>query len=151
MPLTVDSWQTGELALSGLVLSKEIHPAAELGLGLGVLEESPTTPLVADDVQIVPSGSNQFAKSEKGYFYFEVYAPDPKSVRASWRVLDRKTGETKVDSGILKLVAPKEGGAIPAASRLPIDTLPAGYYTLEITTVDSSAKPLKRAADFEVK
>ncbi len=33
MPLAVDPWSGGELALSGLVLSTEIHPAADLGLG----------------------------------------------------------------------------------------------------------------------
>jgi VWFA-related protein len=151
MPLTVDTRQPGQLALSGLVLSKETHPAAELGLGMAGLIEN-RTPLITDGVQVVPSGSTQFAKSEPGFFYFEVYAPDSASVRAAIRVLDKKTGEPKVDTGLLKLSPPKNGGdAIPAGSKLPIDTLAPGSYELEVTAVDASGKQAKRTADFEVK
>jgi VWFA-related protein len=151
MPLTVDTRQPGQLAMSGLVLSKETHPAAELGLGMAGLIEN-RTPLIADGVQVVPSGSTQFTKSEPGFFYFEVYAPDPASVRAGIRVLDKKTGEPKVDTGLLKLSPLKNGGdAIPGASKLPIDSLAAGSYELEVTAVDASGKQAKRTADFEVR
>jgi hypothetical protein len=151
MPLTVDTRQPGQLALSGLVLSKETHPAAELGLGMAGLVES-RTPLLAGGVQIVPSGSTQFTKSEPGFVYFEVYAPDPASLRAGIKVLDKKTGEPKVDMGLLKLSPPKNGGdAIPGGSKLPIDSLAAGSYELEVTAVDASGKQAKRTAEFEVK
>jgi len=151
MPLTVDTRQPGQLALSGLVLSKETHPAAELGLGMAGLIEN-RTPLIADGVQIVPSGSSQFTKSEPGFFYFEVYAADPASVRARIRVLDKKTGEPKVDAGLLKLSPPKNGGdAIPGGAKLPVEGLAAGSYELEVTAVDASGKQAKRTADFEVK
>jgi VWFA-related protein len=149
-PLTVESWEAGGLALSGLALSKETHPTAELGLGMAGLTES-LTPLVTDDVQIIPSGSNQFAKSEKGFVYFEIYAPDPASVRVGMRVLERKTGEAKSDSGLLKAGAPGDRGAIPSGSRLPIDTLDTGSYTLEITAVDLNGKQVKRTVDFDVR
>jgi hypothetical protein len=150
VPLTVDARQAGELAMSGLVLSREAHPAAELGLGIAGLVEN-RRPLVAEDVQIVPSGSNQFKKSEAGFFYFEVYAPDPASVRAGVRVLDSKTGEPKSDSGPLKVGVPGDDGAIPVGSRLPIDGLAVGAYELEVTAVDSSGKQVRRTVDFEVR
>ena len=151
MPLTVDTRQPGQLALSGLVLSKEAHPAAELGLGMAGLVEN-RTPLIAEGVQIVPSGSTQFTKPEPGFFYFEVYAPDPASLRVGVRVLDKKTGEPKVDMGLLKLTPPKNGGdAIPGGFKLPIDSLAAGSWELEVTAVDASGKQAKRTADFEVK
>lgn len=149
-PLTVEPWQQGELALSGLALSKEIHPAAELGLGLSGLVES-RTPLVTNDIQIVPSGSNRFTKSESGFVYFEVYAPDPASVRVGLKVLDRKTGETKSDSGLLKTGTPTRSGVIPAGSRLPLDELASGSYQLEITAVDASGRQVRRTDDFELK
>jgi VWFA-related protein len=151
MPLTVDARQPGQLALSGLILSKETHPAAELGLGMAGLIEN-RTPLIADGVQIVPTGSSQFTKSEPGFLYFEVYAPDPASVRAGIRVLDKRTGEPKADTGILKLSPPKNGAdTIPGGSKLPIDSLAAGSYQLEVTAVDASGKQVKRTADFDVK
>jgi hypothetical protein len=150
IPLVVEPRQAGELGLSGLVLSKETYPAAELGLG-GVFDQTSHTPLVANDVQVVPSGSNQFNKSEMGFVYFEVYAQDPASVRVGVRVLDRKTGEPKSDSGLLQLGAPKDSGGIPAGSRLPIGALAAGSYELEVTAVDADGRPVKRTVDFDVK
>ncbi len=60
----------GELALSSLVLSRETQPAAELGLAGSLVEDS--TPLIAENVEVIPSGSNQFAKSDSGFFYCEV-------------------------------------------------------------------------------
>jgi hypothetical protein len=150
IPLVVEPWQAGELGLSGLVLSKETHPAAELGLG-GIFDQTSHTPLVANDVQFVPSASNRFDKSEMGFVYFEVYAPDPASVRVRARLLDRKTGEPKADLGPLQLSARKDGSGIPAGSRLPIGTLAAGSYELEVTLVGADGKPARRTVDFDVK
>ena len=71
MPLAVDARMPGELAISGVALSRETRPAAELGLGFGV-SAGDQTPLVAQGVQVIPSGSNQFTRSEQASFYFEV-------------------------------------------------------------------------------
>lgn len=156
MPLVVDARKPGEVALSGLALSREAHPAAELGLGGSLVEDR--TPLIAQEVEVIPSGSNQFTKSEAGFFYCEVYASDPDMVSARVRVLDRKTGEPKSDSGFLKLSFPKTGGSrddgndtIPTASRLPTDTLAAGSYRLEVTAKDSGGRQVTRTADFEIR
>jgi VWFA-related protein len=151
IPLTVDPRQVGELAISGIALSKETHPAAELGLGLDGLVEG-RTPLIADGVRFVPSSSSQFSKSEAGYFYFEVYAPGSAPVRVVVRVLDRNSGEVKSDSGMLKLNLPRNTGTdtISAGSKLPIGALRAGSYKLEVTAIDSAGKQVRRTADFEV-
>jgi VWFA-related protein len=151
-PLSVEAWKAGDLALSGLVLSKETRAAAELGLGLAGLTDG-LTPLVTDGAQIVPSASNRFAKNETGYFYFEVYAPDPGSVRVGVKVLDAKSGEPRFDSGLLQLPRPKSGGndAIPGGSRLPLEGLAAGAYRLEITAVDGAQRQARRTAEFEIK
>ncbi len=101
----------------------------------------------------MPSGSSQFTKSEPGYFYFEVYDPDPPSVSVRVRVLDSKTGESKWDSGLTKLPVPANGGkpSIPASSRLPFDSFGAGSYQLEITAADSAGKQITRTVGFEVR
>ncbi len=150
-PLIVEPRQAGELALSGLALSKDTHPADALALGVAGLVET-STPLITNGVRIVPSGSNQFAKSEPGFVYFEVYAPDPASVRYGMRVLDPKTGEPKSDSGFRKLDLPKGGGdAVPVGSSVPIGGLAPGSYELEVTAVDAAGKQVRRTANFEVK
>jgi VWFA-related protein len=134
-PLGIDSW-TGGFGLSGLALSREARPAAEVGLGLGLEGH---TPLVAEGVQVVPSGSWQFAKSEQAYFYFEVYDPGASTTQIRVRVLDRRTGEQKWDGGSLAVSTKSNAG------KLPVDSLSPGQYRLEVTAND-----LKRTADFEV-
>jgi hypothetical protein len=134
-----------ELALSGIVLSKEAHPAADLGLGLGVSATGDGTPLVAQGMQVIPAGSYQFMKSEPAFFYFEIYDSNPASVSAQVRILDRNTAMSKWDSGLLKLSVPQQGG------NLPLNTLTAGAYQLEVTAVGSSGVRVKRTADFDVK
>jgi VWFA-related protein len=144
MPLDVQSWKAGELALSALVLSKEAHPAGDLGLGPGV-SIGDQTPLVAQGVQVIPTGSNQFMKSEQAFFYFEVYGSNPASVTAQVRILDHATGAPKWDTGVQKLSVPQQGGG------LPINSLAPGSYQLEVTAADSSGYQVRRTTDFEVK
>jgi VWFA-related protein len=144
IPLAVDARMLGELAISSVALSKETHPAAELGLGLGV-SAGDQSPLVAQGVQVIPSGSNQFMKSQPAYFYFEVYDSNLSSVTAQVRILDQATGAPKWDSGPAKLNVTQQGG------NLPISSLAAGSYQLEVTATDSAGKQVKRTADFEVR
>jgi VWFA-related protein len=150
-PLGVEPWNTGELALSSVALSREMHPAADLGLVSSLVQDR--TPLIADGTQFVPFGSNQFAKSEAGFFYLEVYDPDPSSVRVRVRVLDRTTGDPKWDSGVTSLPLSASGRQpwIPAGASLKLSSHATGAYRLEITAFDSTGKQVKRTADFEVK
>ncbi len=96
-------------------------------------------------MQVVPAGSNQFMKSEQAFFYFEVYDPNPASVSAEVRVLDRATAAPKWDSGAGKLTVAQQGGTFPVSLLAP------GSYQLEVTAVDSSGQQVKRTADFEVR
>jgi VWFA-related protein len=149
VPLVVESWTPGKLALSSIVLSREIHPAADLGLGTLTASRAP---LVAEGTQVVPSGSTQFRRAEGGWFYFEVYDSDPSSVRVRVRVLDKSTGQSRWDSGVTKLPVPANGGkpSLPASSRLPFDLLTTGSYQLEITASDSTGATAARTTDFEL-
>jgi VWFA-related protein len=144
-PLDVAPRKEGELALSGLVLSKEVHPAADVGLSLGVSLTGDRTPLVAQGMQVIPTGSNQFARAEQAFFYFEVYDANPASVSAQIRILDRASGAPKWDSGLMKLSVSQQGG------NLPLNSLAPGAYQLEVMAVNSSAKRVTRTTDFEVK
>ena len=150
VPLDVEPWNGSELAVSAVALSRETHPA-ELGLVSSLVGDR--TPLIAQGNEFIPSGSKQFTKSDSGFFYVEFYDPDPASVSVDVRVLDRKTGESKWDSGVTKLPLQGNAGraAIPAGASLQLNTLAAGAYRLEITASDSTGKQIKRTTDFEVK
>ena len=147
--LDVEPWNPSELAISSVALSRETHPAGDLGLIASLVQDR--TPLTAEGSQYVPFGSSQFAKSDMGFFYLEIHDPDPASVRVRVRVTDRKSGEQKWDSGQTVLPVPSGAKAwIPAGASLRLNTLGPGSYQLEIAASDSAGKQVKRTADFEV-
>jgi VWFA-related protein len=148
-PLNIDSWNGSELGMSGLVLSQETHPAADLGLSLLIGDQ---TPMVAGSTQVVPSGSDRFVKSGPGFFYLEIYDPDPASVTIHARALDRKTGDAKWDSGNIRTPLPANGGkpSLPAMVKLPLDTLAPGNWRLEVIASDAAGKVASRTVDFLV-
>ncbi|MGP0075789.1 MAG: VWA domain-containing protein [Bryobacteraceae bacterium] len=148
-PLVVDPW-AGDFGLSALALSRETHPVADLGLAPAL---EGRTPLVAQGAQLVPSGSWTFAKSEPAFVYFEIYGAEASTASVRMRILDRKSGEQKWDSGPAGAPAQSSAGKalVPAAAKLPFDSLSSGSYQLEVTAVDSAGKEVKRTADLEVR
>lgn len=161
VPLAVEPYQPSQFALSSVALSRQVMRTNALGSSLDASLLEDKTPLIADNVRVIPSGSNQFGKSEPPLFYCEVYeplltAPDPKNplvVAIQIRILDRKTGEQKEDTGIMRLEVPKDTGnpVIRLAERVPADKLTPGAYSLELTAMDNSGKIAKRVTDFDMK
>lgn len=158
LPLKVDAYESGQFALSGLALSKAAIRASDAALDASLIEDK--VPLIASGVQVIPAGSNQFAKGEPALFYFEVYepllvSPDPEkppAVAIQMRVLDRASGEQKADTGLMRLELPKDPGSpvIRLAERMPVTNLSPGAYVLEMTAEDTAGKIAKRAVDFDL-
>jgi VWFA-related protein len=156
--LTVDPYDPGEFALSGLALSQTAR-ATSSGLDLtAVLDDR--TPLVVAGIQVIPSGSSLFQKSGTSIFYFEVYEPlllQPEAqkttaVAIEMKVFDRKTGEQKEDTGLMRLDLPGAGGnpVIPVGEKIPVSKLSPGAYRLELTAADTAGKQATRSADFDL-
>jgi VWFA-related protein len=148
-PLIVEPYQPGQLALSGVAFGTEIHKAGEAGAAL--FEDK--TPLVTGGMQLTPAGSNVFAQGGQAFCYFEVYTPDPANPGVvEVRILDGKRDEAKWDGGAVKLDRLGAGKSpISVGMNLPIASLAAGSYRLEVVATDPSGKSVKRTADFEVK
>ena len=157
-PLEIDPFDGKKLALSGMALSKESHAVAagESGMDAELLEGR--KPLVVQGRQITPAGTNRFKKTDPAIVYTEIYEPlllgeHPPMVGIQLRVLDRKTGEAKQDSGLMN-VAPliRAGNAvIPIGLKLPINSLAAGGYRAEVKAVDSTGNTsVARVADFDL-
>jgi len=108
--------------------------------------------LIAEGMRMVPSGSDHFKKTEAPAVYVEIYEPQPAlGVSVTLRVLDRKTGERKLDTGVLAIDRHSTGApTIPVAKRIPIDSLPPGSYRLELEASDAAGKSALRSADFEI-
>ncbi len=151
-PLTVDPYQPSQFAISGLVLSRLYGPVSDTRLHTDAMWTADRTPLIADGMRIVPTGSNRFLKTEAPAIYVEIYEPQAAvAVSVTLRVTDRKTGEQKLDTGALAIDRPTAGGlAIPVGKRVPIDSLAPGSYRLEVEASDAAGKSARRTTDFEI-
>ena len=161
MPLVVDPWNGQTLAVSGIALSHDAHPAADLAAGLDVSLLEGQRPLVARGTEVVPSGTSQFQTGQPGFFYFEGYEPLLTTAKPDAqipligirvRVLDRKTGEQKSDTGVRAAGSFERIGtpAVPIVSSLPTATLPPGAYKVEVSVMRQTGNPVVRTADFDV-
>ena len=99
-PLTIDPYDVKQFSVSGLALSKHVHKMSDQDVGLDAALLADRTPLVVKGVQVIPSGTNRFKKTDHAALYAEVYEPlllgaaKPR-VAVGLRVLDRKSGEQK--------------------------------------------------------
>jgi hypothetical protein len=112
-------------------------------------------------LEIVPAGSNAFGKTSPVAAYLEVYEPlleqqqgaDFK-VGIDMRLVDKKTGQPKLDTGFITLAAYIKPGnpMIPVGLRLPIDKLEPGAYRAEFQAKDTAGNiSTLRSTDFEVR
>ena len=148
LPLVIDPYDGKQFSMSGVALSNEMHRVADLSTGLDSELLADRKPLVVQGIQIVPSASNRFKKTDNAAVYAEIYAPllagpNPPQVGVELTVVDRKTGEKKVD---VASRAPTQPGSsvAPVGLKLPVATLAPGSYRVELRALDSvenSAKP----------
>jgi VWFA-related protein len=159
-PLKIDPWEGSEFALSGLALSKEVHPAKEMvgGLDQDLLENR--VPLIVNGVQVIPTGTNHFSKSEKGYIYAEIYEPalalpetkEPPALGVDLRLLDGKTGAVIKDFGLSRLNHNGTLGnpAVPVALVLNVNEMAVGSYLVAITAVDAANHQVTRTMPIQI-
>jgi VWFA-related protein len=156
MPLVIDPYDGKQFTLSAVALSKEIHPVSQMGASLDAALLEDRTPLVTQGLQLIPSGSDQFKKSDRAGFYVEIYdslltSANPPKIGIQMTVVDRKSGEKKIDSGGPAADAKPGSALVPLGLRLPVADLPPGSYRLEVKAVDSAGNTSQpRTADFEV-
>ncbi len=161
LPFAIDSYESNQFSISGLALSNVVRRTSEAGVEIEAPLLQDKTPLIAKDLQVIPSGSNVFRKGEPAMFYFEIYEPllatpdpqNPPRVGIQIRILDRSTGEARSDSGIMQLDISGNGSnlSIPVALKIPLQALAAGSYTLEVTAADTNNNLAKRAVEFDLK
>jgi VWFA-related protein len=159
-PLTIDPWES-QFGLSGLALSREVRQAAAVAQGLDASLIEDRVPLITNDgMQVIPFGSNKFQKSQPVLFYVELYEPLLQNAEATnkpqiaiqIRILDRKTKEQKYTTGLMRLdySDKSDNPTIPMAARIPLDSVGAGQYTLEMQARDTAGKLATRTADFDL-
>jgi VWFA-related protein len=157
-PLKIDAYSAGQFSMSSLTLSKEIHPVSELNSGLDAALLEDQVPLIIGNAQIIPAGTSRFSKTDKALvLYGEIYEPKligadaqkPPAVAIQMKVLDRKTSEVKVDTGMMRLPIKIDNAAVPFALKIPPEKLTAGAYRIEVKAFDSLNQTYTRTIDFD--
>ena len=158
IPLYIDPNDGQEFGISGIALSNHLINLAQNPDEQedALLEDR--TPLIVNHMQIVPSATNDFKKTDMAVLYVEVYEPllkseKPPVVALDYRVLDRKSGQLKFDSGMMNLSPSIRPGnpVIPVGMKLVTDKLDPGDYRLEVQAKDSTGtSSLVRTVEFKV-
>jgi len=138
-PLEIDSYDGKKFSLSGVALSNQFQPVSDLGGALDADLLADRAPMVVRDLQLTPSGSNHFKKSDKAALYAQVYVPrlaepNPPTVKCTYVVMDPKSGKALVGATGMDLASYIQKGSpvIPVAFKLPLDKLDPGEYLLEV-------------------
>jgi hypothetical protein len=155
--LVIDPYNGNQFALSGLALSNQARRAPEKDSGMGFVLLDKTR-LIAQGMEITPSGSNRFKATEAAAIYAEVYEPllaGPKPPHVGIRVIvrDRKSGEKKLDISVPNADSSIEKGSlvIRLGLQLPLKSLTPGSYELQLGAADSAGHASEfRSSDFEV-
>jgi VWFA-related protein len=155
-PLLIDPYRGQDFSISGVALSNDIRRAADNSTGLDSQLLQDRTPLLFQGVQVAPSASNHFKKTDIAAVYAEVYEPllknpNPPEVAYELIVVERKSGQEKFHIGE-RTPAGKAGDPVIALGlRLPVSTLGPGSYQMKLRAVDSAGNASKtRTADFDV-
>jgi hypothetical protein len=162
-PLTIDKYDNSKFGMSAVALSRELHKVSDLDVQLDRALLEDRTPLVSRGMELVPSGSLTFAKTEPAAAYLEVYEPllaaqQPPAagfkVGIDMRFVDQKTGQPKFETGFVTLEPfIKPGNALIAVGmRLPLEKLDPGSYRAEFLAKDTAGNTsVLRSADLQVR
>ncbi len=166
IPLTVDNFNSKDLAISSASLCRQIQDASSytsrtastLPGGWAYRLRRKYVPLVSKDIEFKPTGNTRFKRGETLYTYFEVYEPllaeqPPATVQIQMRIVDVRTGEVKSDSQPVDATPNVKAGSpvIPIGRGIDISKLPKGSYGLDVQATDSVGKRTPwRTANFTV-
>jgi hypothetical protein len=156
-PLVIDSYDEKQLAISSVVLSDHFRDAGAAAQEAAAVNLAPRyVPLVSQGLAFTPAAETRFTHKERVIAYFEVYEPLPgpqakTAVRAEVRIVDAKTGESKVHFQALEATSFERPGStvLAFAGDLPVAKLSKGGYRVEAQATDSAGrKTLWRSATF---
>jgi hypothetical protein len=158
VPLTVDSFDAKQLAISEIALSRRFRKVSAESPAGSNRTPGGYLPLVSKGVEITPTADTSFKKGEPLYAYFEVYEPQlaAKSaitIEAHLRVVDAKTGKMKMNLQPVSAVPYIKAGSsvIPIGRGINLKNLSNGAYRLEIRASNSTGKSTPwRAANFTI-
>jgi VWFA-related protein len=144
-PLSIDPYDGRSFSVSGIALSNQLSQVEGLGGAVAADLLSDRTPLIANNVEVIPSPSNHFKKTDQVAFYAQVYDPhlleaNPPALRVSFNIVDLKSGQVVLGSHGLDPAPFIEKGntVVPLGMKIPLDQLAPGSYRLDFQASDAS-------------
>ena len=157
-PLNIRPYDGKKISLSAIALSNNVAKLSDLDTALDAQLLEDRRPLVVRGMQILPSATDHFKKSDLGVAYLEVYDPalagdKPPELVLEYRITDTKTRAQKLDvqfNDMKELMKPGNP-VVPVGLKLPLDTLPPGTYRVDLRAQDSANNSSDfQGAEFEV-
>jgi VWFA-related protein len=157
-PLAVRPYDGKKIGLSSIVLSNNAVKVADVDQALDSQLLDDSKPLIIRGLQVFPSATNHFKKTDKAIAYIEVYDPSlagekPPQLGMEYRIIDTKTGAKKLDVGVMDtkdLIKPGNP-MVPIGVNLPLETLVPGTYRVDLRAEDSAGNSTDfRIAEFEL-
>jgi hypothetical protein len=157
-PLQIDSYDGKKFGLGGVTLTNSAQKLTDIPTSVDEALSEDRTPLVVKGMQIFPSASNHFRKTDRVILYTEVYEPlltseNPPKVGVGYRLLERGTGKEVFFSNVIPAedYIQKGNWVIPIGLMVVVKDLKPGPYTLVMQAVDGAHnKAPNRSIDFDL-
>ncbi len=158
-PLQIDAYDGKQFTLGGVALTNAATRLSDIPTGLDSVLLEDRTPLVVQGMQIVPSATNRFKKSDNVVMYTEIYEPllasaekQPR-VGFAYRIKERATDKEVFFTGVAPAdnFIQKGNPVIPAGMLVKVKDLPAGSYRMVVQAVDDANNHApNRTVDFDL-
>lgn len=157
-PLQIEEYDGKKFSLGGVALTSSAQRLTDIPSSVEQALTEDRTPLVVKGMQIFPSASNHFKKTDKVVAYTEVYEPlltsaNPPRVGVGYRILERGTGKEVFFTNVVPAeeFIQKGNPVIPIGLMVKVADLPPGLYTLVMQAVDgANNKAPNRMVDFDL-
>jgi len=157
-PLQIDSYDGQQFSLGGVVLTNSMTRISDIPSGLDSALLEDRTPLVVKGMQVMPSASNRFKRSDNVVLYTEIYEPalvseTPPRVGFAYHIYERASNKDVFFSGLAPAddFIRKGNPVIPGGLMVKVKDLAPGSYRLVVQAADSANHQApNRSVDFDI-
>jgi VWFA-related protein len=157
-PLQIDAYDGQHFSLGGVVMTNTMTRISDIPSGLDSALLEDRTPLVLKGMQVAPSASNRFKRSDNVVLYTEIYEPGlasdtPPRVGFAYHIYERASNKDVLFSGLVPAddFIHKGNPVIPGGLMVKVKDLAPGSYRLVVQAVDSEKHQApNRSVDFDI-
>jgi VWFA-related protein len=157
-PLQIDPYDGKHFSLGGVALTNSPVRITDIPSGLDSVLLEDRTPLVVKGMQIVPSASNRFKRTDRVILYTEIYEPaltsaTPPRVGFAYHIYERASNKDVFFSGLAPAddFVQKGNPVIPGGLMVKVQDLAPGSYRLVVQATDSANNHApNRTVDFDI-